>query len=266
MIESVTTPDTRIRTSADLIVALASTLATSMEEREIAECGPACQLLARLGVHAVRQAQAVCILVGRLDETVPAYYAEQAGQLVRGLVETWARAAWMMWPESEVEQDERALRIVKDSLVEMRKKLDYAAEHGLGGAGEAREELERQEEAVAAEEARLCREVNLLPDTRYLCESCERPDLYYVFARESDPAHASSVTLATTVAVRHGTWQHLGGENLEIRRALLLSVTRAVLEAIGPVILEALSLDSRTWHSDEARVREETDRLLGPMM
>ncbi len=144
--------------------------------------------------------------------------------------------------------------------------VDYAAEHGLGGAGEAREELERQEEAVAAEEARLGRKVKLLPDTRYLCESCERPDLYYVFARESDPAHASSITLATTVAVRHGTWQHLGGENLEIRRALLLSVTRAVLEAIGPVILEGLSLDSRTWHSDEARVREATDRLLGPMM
>ena len=51
-----------------------------------------------------------------------------------------------------------------------------------------------------------------------------------------------------------------------MRRAILLSVTLSVLEAIGPVIVEGLSLDSTVWESDQGRVREELDRRLNPLM
>lgn len=259
-------PDARIRKSADLIVALASTLTTALEERKIEDCGPACQLLSRLCVHAIRQSQAICILVGRMDGATPAYFAEQAGQLLRGLVETWARAAWMMQPETESDRDERALRTVKDSLVEMRKKLEYAISHDLGRADETIEELERQEAIVVEEETKLGREVKLLPDTRCLCETCDRPDLYNIFAHESDPAHASAVTLGTTVSHRDETWQHLGGENRPLRRAALLSATLIVLEATGEVVVDGLDLDSHAWNADKEGVRAETQRLLGPLM
>ena len=254
-------PESPIQVAALLVESLASTLATLMEESVLKEAGPAKQLLARLCVHTVRQAQGVCILISR-DDSVPAYFAEQAAQLLRGLVETWARAAWLAQAADADERRERALRIVKDGLTEIRKTIDYGVVNSVSVPSGLIAELERQEADVTAKEQAIGREVKLLPPMRQMCESAGRPDFYWIFGWESDAAHASALALAKTVSVIDGNQVHLGGPDRPDRRAKIISVARSVLEAAGTLLVKELGLDEARWLAAVELVHTESEERL----
>ena len=253
--------ESSIKKSADLLIALASTLGTLLQSASVENAGPDIQLLARFCVHTVRQVQAICILIGK--EEAP-YFAEQAGQLLRGLCETWGRASWLMKPNDENERIDRAWRIYKDGVVNLREKVQYDLDH-------SHPVTKGWQKAVADLDLLLAKREQFtplkgMPDSRSIYEALGRSDFYSVFRHESDPAHVSAVTLGAMVAHMDARSQHLGGPNPSVRRAQVLLASRALLEATARVIIAGLGLDSGRWEEDEALVRGETDERLQPLV
>ena len=111
-----------IQRAAEILSDLASGLKTLSKEVEVVNAGLQHFYLAQYRIHVIHQVKAICILVG--NEEAP-YYSEQAGQLVRGLCETWAKVAWMMEPDEETERIDRAWRLYKYQVKKAREKIEY---------------------------------------------------------------------------------------------------------------------------------------------
>jgi len=219
------------------------------------------QIVARIFVHLYRQIESMCLLLA-----LP-FYAEQAGQLLRGAIDATLVLLWVTEPEAAVDRQRRAVRYWKDGIRQTREKFEYAENVGSPQSAEAWAELARQEAVIAEQEAALGGgKLKRPPDTRGMAENLGQVDLYRLWRWESDPAHASSVSLGQTV--RHMTDEHheLGGPNQPWARAKRFGAALLVLRVAGPPILAALGLSDAGWDEEMAASEGQIEELLKPYM
>lgn len=246
----------RIVRACDALKALADHLAAMLGGKMIEAESVTQQILTRQLVVVVRQVHSIALLVG-----LP-YYAEQAGQLVRGLAELTRIVLWLDEPDDADERLVRALTFWKDGVRQTRSKYEYQERIGREILESEWEALEKQEALVADQESGLGRKVGGLPDARAMWEELGREDLYGLFRWESDPAHGSAVTLGTVVHASSETHFDLGGPNLPRDRARRLGAALALLQLAGTVIVEGLGQDVESWRTASSHAEAEMSDLL----
>lgn len=248
-----------LRRSAELVAGLAKRLTDFVDQVEASREDRVTELLAAIAFYARRQVEAICFLVSRPQ------YVEQADQLVRGLAETWAVAAWLVKPITSEGRYERWLRLHKDQNHQERKKVNRRQQEGLSTHPEDIRLLSEQERFVEQEEMRLGKTMKLMPDSRELYG--ERSDFYNVFAFASDPAHASVGSIASTVSQKgYGSFPHIGGPSPAWKRAQTMLLTRPLLEAVGEAMVSGLEIDRALWENPMRHVLETTEALLQPIV
>lgn len=247
--------------AAQAVKALADRLAAYAQgEGPFAADTPTEQILARQLVFLVRQVHAVAILLA-----FP-YYAEQAGQLVRGLCELARTIGWLVAPDSAAERRHRAVRFWNDGIRQTRDKYDFQEEIGQPVAAHKWLALEEQEKLIADEEQKLGLEARPLPDARGMWKSLKRLELYGLFRWESDPAHGSSVSLGTVVAARSEGHYDLGGANSPRDRARRISATFLLLDLAGRWLVDGLGFDSDDWSKACEEVGADLSRDLAGLL
>ena len=218
--------------------------------------------LSQFSIYTIRQVKAICILVG--NEVEP-YYSEQAGQLLRGLCETWARSVWMMKPDNEKERMDRARSIHKDSTVQLRNTVDYKAEYLPPVIKPLQDLLAAREERIVEYEG-ANRLVKGLPSTRQICEELGRPDMYLIFRYESAPTHVSVETLGTTTSYTAASEPVLGSPNPRDRRAQIILTTLDIFEDTARIMIGGLDLDVERWENRRESVNREIYERLLPLL
>ena len=221
-----------------------------------------CLFLSQFCIYTIRQVKAICILVGNEDEP---FYTEQAGQLLRGLCETWARSAWMIKPDTENERMDRARTIYKDSTAELRNTIDYKAEN-LPPVMKPLYDLLAARESRIANYEEVYGRVKGLPNTRQICENLGRPDMYLIFRYESSPTHASVLSLGTTTSYTAASEPILGSPNPQDRRAQILLTALDVFEDTACTMIEGLDLDVEGWENTRTPVNGEIYERLLPLL
>ncbi|HLF43044.1 MAG TPA: hypothetical protein VJA46_05890 [Acidimicrobiia bacterium] len=254
------TEDERIVAACDALKGLADHLAELLANEKIAADTPTQQLLARQAVFVVRQVYGVALLVA-----LP-FYAEQAGQLVRGLAELTRIILWLDAPDDAERQFEQAVIFWKDGIQQTRSKYEYQGSTGRQVLPHEWEQLANQEKLIADQEAKLGRKVGGLPNAKKMWEDLGREDLHGLFRWESDPAHGSAVTLGTVV--RSNTEEHfdLGGPNQPKDRARRLGAALALLQLSGDVIVERLGRNIESWQAASSETEAQIADLLSPLM
>ena len=239
-----------IQRSVILLNDLVSALKPLLDGFQTERCGLHIGYLSRFLVYTIRQVRAICILVGDPSQK----YAEQAGQLLRGLYEIYCKAAWMMNPDDEQLCDRRAWCLEKTGIkkepISDNKKQDLFETRGIS-------EYETTSSPLKG-----------LPTLKDMFSEIGRPDLYQIFQYESSAIHMSVTTLDTTV---HSvdlvdSTVTLDGPDPPSSRAKRLLATRDVLCLTARVFIDGLGLDSQAWNKVEVAKTEEIVRLLSPSL
>ena len=245
------TDSSAIKNSADLLADLALELRSLLDGARTEPRGVHTKYLALFLVYTVRQVRAICLLVG--CESTP-FYAEQAGQLLRGLCEICIKAAWMMAPDDDNERNSRALRMDKASI--KREKLSDGQKrelfklHSIGGSEGGFADLKG------------------LPTLRDMSlESCP-PHIYDIFRFESSSLHVSLSTLFTTVHSYNLDERRVtfDGPDPPDSRARRLLATFDVLLHITRLLIIGLELDSDAWGEAEVRTHNVMVGVLSPLL
>ena len=218
--------------AADVLKALADKLAAMLDGRTIPAETPAQQLLGRQLVYLVRQVHCVAFLAGW------PFYAEQAGQLVRGLTEVARIVLWLVATDDPLERQRRVLAFWSDGLVQTRSKYEYQASAGVEIDEAAWSQLDSQEALLAEQVSEMDGELGGLPNAIEMWEGLGRKDLYGLFRWESDPAHGSAVTLGTVVSDPTDDHVALGGPNRPVDRARRLGAALLLLQLTGSAIID----------------------------
>jgi len=256
--------ETALVAGAELLNGLALWVQEQFESLQPIEAqGPVNQLIGRIAVYAVRQAQALAVLAvsGR------GLMTEQAGQLLRGLIELWKVAAWLTEPTNETGRTARAVGLVKGGIAQAREKLEYQRDFVVDAPAVRWEELEDQEARIAGQEAALAGgEAPALPSTRTVCESFGHFERYAYFRWESDPAHASAVALGRMVASQTAEHTHLGGPACPERRASQLIASIETMMDIVRIVSVTLGFDLENLEDLVAGTYERMREHLAPLI
>ena len=252
--------DAAIRKAADRVQALVHSLRARIEGRAFETDKPTPQLVARFFVHIARQVESMCRL-GALP-----FYAEQAGQLLRGAIEATRNLLWVTAVSDERERHLRAAMFWKDGISMTRKKYEYGVEVAEGPTEEAWSELERQEALIEEQEEILGETLKPTPNARMMLEDLGQQDLYRLFQWESDPAHGSSVSLAQTVSSMTESNHELGGPSKSWDRAKRLVAALVVLKPAGVAILEGLELGAEGWETEVEDAESDLEQLIGEFL
>lgn len=254
------TDNERIVAACDALKRLSDHLAGALANQLIEAETPTHQLLGRQGVFVVRQVHGIAILLGWM------FYAEQAGQLIRGLAELTRIVLWLDVPDDPVERRERALTFWNDGIRQTRSKYDYQQQNGRTILAREWKLIEQQEQLIAEQEAEYGVTAGSLPDARAMWESLGRPDLYGLFRWESDPAHGSAVSLGTVVASNTPDHFDLGGPNMPKDRARRLGAALILLQLSGETIVRVLNRDLDAWKAASQAAGAEMTALLSPIL
>ena len=249
-----------IASACDALKKLSDHLADQLGDEPIAADGPTQQLLARQAVVIIRQVHSIAFLVGW------PYYAEQAGQLVRGLAELTRLVLWLNAPDDVEERSARAVMFWKDGIRQTRSKYEYQESIGQAVLSGEWKQLDSQDNLIAEQEDKLGREVGELPNARTMWEDLGRGNLYGLFRWESDPSLFSAVTLVIVVRSRTGDHFDLGGPNAPKDRARRLGAALLLLQLSGDVIAEGLGRDVEAWEATSNETGTEMERLLSPYL
>lgn len=251
-----------LRASAARLTDLASQLYAMLSGLHREKVGPDYELLlAQFCVHTVRQVKAICILVGNDEEP---FYSEQAGQLIRGLSETWSRVAWMMQPDNRDNRMDRARRIYKDSTTHLRKTIDYQSDHVPPATMELGEHVTNRERRILEYE-RQSGPIKGLPKARQIFEALARPDRYIIFRHESSPVHVSIESLGATTSYLDNHDPILGSPNRTERRAQIILRALDLLIDTAQIIIAGLGLDLKQWQDTVEPVQNELYEGLVPL-
>ena len=249
---TVSSTEGRIHRSAYLLAELAQQLTLMLKEFKAADPPFYVQYLLYFLVYAKRQIEAICVLMSL--ETHP-IYAEQAGQLLRVLIELSIKLAWMMNPGDSQQRDYRAWQFEKDSIVKER--LSDAQERELLElAGVTR--YEEQESSLKG-----------LPNLRQMADEVD-PDYYDSYRQESSKIHLSTRTLNRVIGP---TYHHNGHYNIQVdspddpaTRALVLLLTLILIDRISKNTLPWLDLDTAGWTEAITSTHNKIDKLLRPLL
>ena len=161
----------------------------------IEDPGPVGQLVARLAAFGFRQVEGILVLVEAAD-----HLHLQVAQVVRGIVEAWSQAAWLLDPEADEERLKRAVGLVSDGLAQHRSKLQYQDDHEehLNPTPQVHwEALEAQETQL--EELKETHGVEALPTAKKRMEDLGHYGRYLIYRWDSDAVHASTTGLGGLV-------------------------------------------------------------------
>lgn len=239
-------------------------LAKQLEVGEFKAPGPTQNLVGRLAIAVVRQAEAIAALY----QAGP-YYRSQVGQLLRGLLEMWRVGAWLAEPETILARNQRAIGLWLMSLSEERKTLDLQAEiPELNTPAERWEELERQEQLLskAADELLNGAKAKQTGGARNDYQRLGRPDRYVAFRRESEAAHVGAIALGQMVAFQDDSHVHLGGKSPIADRARKLVIARDVLVDVTIIVLQELGRDDAPFAEVKDSTYQAFEELLGPII
>jgi hypothetical protein len=251
----------RIVAACDELKGLADRLAGLLRNEMIHADTVTHQIFARQLVYVVRQVHGIALLVRW------PFYAEQAGQLGRGLAELTRIVMWLDAPDHPEERFERALVFWKDGIRQTRSKYEYQEQIGRKILSHEWESLANQETLIANQEATLGREVDgSLPSAEAMWEELGRKDLYGLFRWESDPAHGSAITLGTVVQNSTETHFDLGGPNQPKDRARRLGAALTLLQLSGGVIVEGLDRDVKSWQEASSETEAQMADLINPLL
>ena len=173
-----------IQRSARLLNDLVSVLKPLLDGFQTEPRGLHIGHLSRFLVYTIRQVRAICVLVGDPSQR----YAEQAGQLLRGLYEIYGKAAWMMNPDDEQQCTRRAWRLEKAGV--KKEPLSDIGKQELKELFEKRG-ITKYEEGSSP--------LKGLPTLKDMFSEIGHPDFYQCFRYESSAIHMSVTTLGTTV-------------------------------------------------------------------
>jgi hypothetical protein len=254
------TDDERVVTACDHLKGLADHVAEQLANELITADTPTEQLLARQAVFIVRQVHGISFLVA-----LP-FYAEQAGQLVRGFAELARITLWLDAPDIAEERLERAVIFWKDGVQQTRDKYEFQESIGRRMLSSEWDQLDYQDKLIAEQEERLGGSVAGLPSARAMWKELGREDLYGLFRWESDPAHGSAVTLGTVVRNSTDTHFELGGPNQPKDRARRLGAALALLQLVGSVIVEGLGRDVAAWQDASGETEAVMTEFLSPLL
>lgn len=254
------TGDERIVPACDHLKGLADHLAEQLANGLITADTTTEQLLARQAVIIVRQVHGISFLVA-----LP-FYAEQAGQLVRGLAELTRITLWLDVPDTAEERLERAVMFWKDGIQQTRNKYEYQESIGRKMLSAEWDQLDYQDKLITEQEEVLRKTVTGLPSAKAMWKELGREDLYGLFRWESDPAHGSAVTLGTVVRNSTDTHFDLGGPNQPRDRARRLGAALALLQLAGGVIIERLDRGVQAWRTASCDTEAAMTELLSPLL
>lgn len=230
------TDDERVVAACDALKGLADHLAGQLTNEMITADSPTQQVFARQAVLIVRQVHGIAILVGW------PYYAEQAGQLVRGLAEVTRVTLWLDVPDDDEERLERAVIFWKDGVRQTRDKYEHQESIGREILAREWELLDKQDKLIAAQEASLGRTVGGLPSAKAMWKGLGREDLYGLFR-----------------------WD-LGGPNQPKDRARRLGAALGFLQLSGAVIVAGLDRDAEAWNKASSDTEALMSDLVGPLL
>lgn len=204
-------------------------------------------------VYAKRQVEAICILVGLESHPI---YAEQAGQLLRVLMELSIKLAWMMHPYENSQRDYRAWQIEKASTKAERLPPD-------------KEEKILEETGVIRYEESIGSSIKGLPNLRQMADAVG-PDDYQFYRWESSRIHLSTRTLDSVIG---SIDEQYGNYNIQAdppddlaTRALVLCQTLRLIDRIAKDTLPWLGLDTTKWTDDIREAYSEVDGSLRPLI
>lgn len=244
---------TSVHRSAYLLAELARHLTLMLEEFRAVNPPFHVQYLLYFLVYTKRQVEAICVLIGL--ETHP-IYAEQAGQLLRVLIELSIKLAWMMNSEDSQQRDYRAWQFEKDSI-KKEKLSDTQKRELLEIAG------------VTRYEQQIRTSLKGLPDLRQMADQVD-PDYYDFYRQESSKIHLSTRTLKGAIGP---TYHHNGHYNIQVDSpddpstcALVLLLTLILIDRVSKNTLPWLDLDTTGWTEAITSTRNEVDRLLRPIL
>ncbi|MFH1329803.1 MAG: hypothetical protein ABIJ48_04000 [Actinomycetota bacterium] len=243
---------------------IAGFLDEQLTSRAFVVPGPTQNLIGRLAIAAVRQAEAMAALF-----RAGPFYATQIGQLLRGLLEMWRVAAWLTAPDVSLARNQRAIGLWKKALREERATM--ALQQALAGMEPPLEklaELDRQEELVASAEQELLegarpREPGSGRDDY---RDLGHPERYIVFRRESEVAHVGAIALGQMVQQQDDLQVCLGGQSPVADRARKLVIAWDAMADIAEIVVKELSLDSLAWQALRERTYAEFSLILGPLV
>lgn len=243
---------------------VAEFLNVQLVEATIDAPGPTQNLLGRLSVLAVRQAEALVALF-----VAGPYYSLQIGQLVRGLLEMWRVAAWLTQPDRLLPRNQRAIGLWVASLAEERETMEV--QQGLSGMEPSLEklaELQRQERLVAEAAAQLLGEARPRQPggARNDYKALGRQDRYVLFRRESEMAHVGAIALGQMVENQAEDHVRLGGRSPVDDRARKLGVAWDTMADIAEIVVTELDLDQEAWQKLRDRGQDDLAQLIGPII
>lgn len=215
---------------------------------------PTGQLLARLGAFGFLQSQAIAALADSPNLHL------QVSSLVRGVLETWAVAAWLSESDDSNERYGRALGYESASLQQTRTKLEYQAANTDGKHDEPFH-------ALAEREARLNKlvaaadHVTQRPDLRSLMERLGRSDRYVAYRWDSDSVHISSVALGQLVTNVAGV-QQIGAPASPIERVARLVMAWDAVSDLYEIIMREFNLDLAEWNRLRQTIYERLTSLM----
>lgn len=256
--------ESKLAQAVEVFRRISKHVASELESAVTEAPGPTQNLIARLAVAAVRQAEALAALY----QAGP-FYAGPIGQLLRGLVEMWRLAAWLTAPDRTLSRNQRAIGLWIKSLNEERETLEVQQGiEGIEPRPEKLAEVDRQEELIRQARNELLGEANPRQPNgaRNDYEALGRPDRYVVFRRESETAHVGAIALGQMVAYQDDTHVHLGGVSRIGDRARLLVLAWDALADITDIVTAELGLDARRWQDLRAKSYSEFQTLLLPLV
>ncbi len=239
-----------IQRSAEVLVKLTEEFQELCSDFETESHGLHTKYLGLFLVYTIRQVQAICILI---NNPAP-FYAEQAGQFLRGLCEIYAKADWMMKPDTESDRDRRAWHLEKASI--KKELLSESQQKNLCtllGIDAYEDELSNLTD---------------LPSTKKMLLEIGSSDIYDFFRWESSAIHMSLITLATTVHqldVETGRVT-IGGPDHPVNRGKRLLLALDVFRRIARVVITGLGLNLQTWEEIQAATVTEIIEILSPLL
>lgn len=239
-------------------------IAAQLENGKFEAPGPTQNLVGRLAIAVVRQAEGIAALY----QAGP-YYAGQIGQLLRGLLEMWRTGAWLVQPDTVRGRNQRAVGLWVQSLAEERKTLELQTEMTELTIPPGRwDELDRQDSLVEKASAELLdgSKPKQTGGARNDYQALGRPDRYIAFRRESEISHVGAIALGQMVAYQTDTHVHLGGKSSLDDRARKLVIAQDAMSDVTDMVVVELDLDAEEWSALKLSTYERFEHLLGPII
>ena len=250
---NVSSAERPVRRSAYLLAELAQQLTLMLKDFKADNPPFYFKYLLYFLIYAKRQIEAICILLAHESHPI---YAEQAGQLVRVLIELTIKLAWMVNPDEASQRDYRALQMEKDSV----KKEQLS---------DAQKDEIYKRSGILRYECQTKRSITRPPKVYQMATEIDS-DIYILYRWESSRVHLSLLTLSNTIEFtqeQDGSYKvYADAPDHESVSATILFQTLILLDQVAKTTLPQLDLNTTAWTASIRNVQQEIGLLLTPLI